>query len=233
MRMPKAPSPYATWAYSWRRPPSRSRRMTRDWSSVAGDSAVRVSPTTPEELPPDFVQRVEAAVGRSRAPGRTTHRGWPGAGRGHEGGDFRTAVHAMPAARRARSRRGRVSEGCGPSRRQGRDPVRLFAHRFPFRAGNDIGGAGGGTRLINRGVRQITRELPLVRRLSRGSHGVGVMKRHQASCGWTRLALTGAIRTGEHQSGNRLSASAGSLPVTRTRRSSAGHAAALRRPPST
>ncbi|GAA3037442.1 hypothetical protein GCM10020000_14190 [Streptomyces olivoverticillatus] len=33
-------SPYATWAYSWMRPPRRSRRMTRDWSLAEGGSGV-------------------------------------------------------------------------------------------------------------------------------------------------------------------------------------------------
>src|SRR5690348_7731646 len=34
--VPKTVSPYATWAYSWIRPPSRSRRRTRTFAPGAG-----------------------------------------------------------------------------------------------------------------------------------------------------------------------------------------------------
>ena len=34
--VPNIPSPYATWAYSWIRPPSRSRRRTRTFRLIVG-----------------------------------------------------------------------------------------------------------------------------------------------------------------------------------------------------
>jgi hypothetical protein len=42
---------------------------------------------------------------------------------------------------------------------------------------------GGVSELWNETVRQVTLEAPVVGRLSRGSHGLGVMKGRQASCG--------------------------------------------------